>query len=1047
MKRVSKFFIVTLLLLTGHFGYSQEVSVSGNITAASDSMPLAGVSIVVKGTTTGTQTDFDGNYSLEVDSQATLVYSYIGFANKEVAVNGQTSINVILDESSESLDEVVVLGYSTRKKTTLTASVSSISGVELIDTPVPTVSGAVGGRVSGVITTQGSGEPGLDETTIRIRGVGTVNNADALVIIDGIERNISSINARDIETFTILKDAASVAPYGLKGANGVVLITTKRGLIGKTSFNYSTTYGLQTPTALPKIANSFTWASLKNQAFLNDGGDPTNLPFTQEQLNNFRNGTGDPNRFANENVLDLLIDEAPIQNHNLEVRGGTEKFKYFASLGFLDQEANWGRATNFQRYNITSNVDFQISESTKFGIDFQGSLSAQERPALGSFLDPDTQIIQSGAGSEILFDFYRINSTNPIFLNGDRSTPAGYFERNPFLDINESGTFGQDDYRYALTIRLEHKLKAIPGLTLRANLAIDKRDVETKIFTTPYTFFQLENDNTLSPFTGNVPSPTLEEAYGRSRQITGQLIANYQKQWGKHSLDGLFVFEPRDGTNNPAELNKFFSVKRNNFATGLSEISTSGNSNPADLSATGFSTNQRQVGYASRATYDFDKKYILEVAGRYDGHYFFAPGNRFAFFPSASAAWRVSEEPFFKSNLINNLKIRGSWGKSGSLAGLPFQFLSQFQLRNNTFAFGSGTVSSAEEALDPNPNISWEKATKHNLGIEMDLFNSELGIEFDIFYDKRTDVLINTSAVIPNEFGIGIGQENNGEIDNRGFDFSIRYKHDFSDNFGINAGVTYSYAKNEIISIAENAATFDDPVRRRTGNSILPNDPNTPSRFWYGLKSLGYFQTQAEIDATPYATALGNLQPGDVKYDDRNGDGVLNNLDNVPLGDSPDIPLSTYGITLGAHYKNFSLSTLWQGATGTTRYLDDTFAAQPFTQGNGVVFESHLDFWTPENPNAAYPRLTGNPGQGGTGNNYLRSTHWIRNANYLRLKNIVLAYKLKDIIGLNSIRLYASGQNLLTFTKLDDIIDPESPNGFESYWTQKTIALGLDINF
>jgi TonB-linked SusC/RagA family outer membrane protein len=1011
-------FVLPILLLGWNIGFSQEMSISGNVTSLADGAPLPGVSIIVKGTTNGTQSDFDGNFSLEVLPDATLVFSYLGFATKEVVVNNQSTFNVGLEESAESLEEVVVLGYGTQKKTTLTASVSSVKGAELVDAPVASVANNLGGRLSGLLATQSSGEPGFDETTFKIRGIGTLGNSDALVIIDGIERNITSINSRDIETVTVLKDAASVAPYGLKGANGVVLITTKRGVEGKASISYNGSYGLQSPTNLPEQLSSYEWAGLKNTAFINDGGDPNNVPFSNDDLSKFLAGT-DHNRFPDEDVIDLLIKPAPIATHGITVTGGDDKFKYFASLGYLDQEGVWGDATRFKRYNLTSNIDYQLSENTKFGIDVSTSLRDVKTPSIGA--------------GQIIFGFWRLNSTNPIFFNNDRSTPAGYFERNPYLDINESGYFKSDDYRYAFTIRLEQKIKAIPGLILKANLAIDKRDVLSKTWRTPYTFYQINNDNSLSGFTGNVQAPVLTESYGGSRQLTGQIIASYNNTWGKHSVDAIGVFEPREGTNDPNQLNKFLTVTRTNFNLNLDELSTSGNSNPDDLTAEGLSRDQRQLGYAYRVTYDFSKKYILEVGGRYDGHYFFAPGKRFAFFPSFSAAWRVSDENFFNDEgIINNLKIRGSWGKSGNLAGSPFQYLNQFIVRNNVYAFNSGTVSSVAESLDPNTNITWEKAIKSNIGLELDLFNSKLGMEVDYFYEKRSDMLINANVIIPNEFGIGIGQENNGVMENKGFDFSTNYRHDFSDNFGLDVSINFTHAKNKLLEIAENDATLDDPERSRTGK---------PFGTRFGLRALGYFQNEAEIASTPYAVNLGNLQPGDVKYWDRNEDGEINDLDEVVIGKSA-FPETTYGFNLGLRYKDFSLTTFWQGSMGSDTYLNG-WGAQPFEQSNGVAFKNHLDYWTIENPNAEYPRLASNP----VGYNYRNSSHWIRNGDYLRLKTVTLGYTLNTIPQFSSIRFYLSGQNLLTFTDLKTDIDPENPNNYTGYWQQKTVTFGIDVNF
>lgn len=1005
-RRITSFILV---LFTMGLCYAQTHNVKGTVLSIEDSMPLIGVNVIVKGSSAGATTDFDGNFTLRnVPSNGTLVFSYLGYKTIEVQINNQTTLSVKMEEDTSQLDEVVVVGYGTQKKTTLTASVATVKGEAIQAVPVANASNALSGRLPGLLTRQGSGEPGYDDSTLRIRGIGTIGNSSALIIIDGIERPLSSINTRDIADVSILKDAASVAPYGLKGANGVVLITTKRGKSGKSVINYESTVGWQSPTALPDMLSSFEWASLKNIAAENDG---VALPFSQDDLNSFQSGA-DQNRYPNENVVDRLINSALMTTHNLSASGGTDKVKYYGSIGFLEQESNWGKATNFKRYNFKSNVDFQVTDNTKFSFDIAGQFRDAKYPG-------------SGSASHILFGFWRLNPTNPIFYNNDKNLPAGYFERNPYLDINKSGYTKEDRYDLQLTAKLEQKITAIPGLTLKANLSVDKMDNSWKAWKLPYTFYQINNDDTFSGFTGNTQAPSLRENYSFRRQITTQLMAQYNNSWGNHKVDGVLVFEPRVG------VNRGFGAFRDNYELEIDELSL-GSADPADSGNSGGSSEDKQVGYAYRVTYDFSGKYILEAGGRYDGHYYFAPGSRFAFFPSFSAAWRLSDENFFNSKTINNLKVRASWGKSGNLAGGPNQFLTSFGVGGLSYVFGGGAASSIFESGEANPNITWEKAVKTNIGIEAGFFNGALNLEIDGFYEKRADMLIFPNAEVPLEYGIGIAQENSGEMENKGFDFKLSTVKRFNEDLKLTAALNFTYAKNKILFVEENEVTRNDPERSRTGRPL-------GTRF--GLQAQGYFQTQAEVDATPYAAALG-LQPGDVKYWDRNEDGQLNSDDHVVIG-RPDFPEIIYGLDLGLNYKQFYLNTLWQGAGNASTYQSG-WAAQPFNQSNGVAFKHHLDYWTPDNPDAEYPRIVSNP----TGYNYWGSSHWVRDASYLRLKTLTIGYQFSlPEIGLQNVNVYGTGQNLLTFSKLRADQDPENPSTTDYYWQQKVLTFGINLTF
>lgn len=989
------------------FSQQEEKLITGTVIATSGEI-LPGVAVVLKGTTTGGITNAEGNYQLQVPSDAqTLVFSFIGLKTAEVEIGNQTVIDVVMEESAVDLEEVVTIAYGVQKKASLTSAVSTIKGEKLTAIPVATLSNALGGRVTGVLVRQNSGEPGYDNSTIRIRGVSTLGNSSPLIIIDGIERTLSRVDPHDVQEITILKDAASVAAYGMRGSNGVILVTTKRGSqSGKMSVKYDFKYGWQSPTVLPEILSSFEWASMKNAAAEYEGSPAV---FSDEDLQKFQDGS-DPDRYANSNVYDEFLETGSLNQHNLSVSGGSEKVSYYGSIGFVNHEGIWGDVTSTKRYNYRSNVDIQASKSTKIGVDMAGSYRDATYPA-------------SGSASHILFGFYRLNPTNPIFYSGGE--PAGYFERNPYLDLYESGYTDEDYYQQYINLKLEQDLTFIDGLKLRANLSIDKNEFFWKRWRTPYTFYQLENDGSLISGTGNVVAPTLDESIESRRTITPQVMLEYNKNWGNHRVNLLGIFEPR------MQQWQNTSAGRQAYELWVDELDM-GNANPADRFNGGSSGQATQVGYAYRAGYSYDGKYIVEAAGRYDGHYYFAPGNRYAFFPSFSAAWRISDESFMDGvGAIDNFKIRGSWGKSGNLAGGPFQYLRKYNARSGTsYLLGGTAVSSIYESIDPNTEITWEKATKYDIGFDLNMYHGLLNLEADYFYEKREDMLINSTVIVPSEYGIGIGQENNGVMENRGFEFMLSSNYQINNDLKIYGSINFTQARNKILEIAEPDNIKEDPERSRTGK---------PLNVLFGYEAQGYFNTQEEIDATPYAVTLG-LKPGDLKYWDRNGDDQLNSLDYVQIGD-PLFPEIVYGLNLGIAFKNFTLDMLWQGASNTSFYLRG-WASQAFNQSNGVAFKHHLDYWTPDNTNAEFP-LSSNP----QGYNYWTSSHWVRDGSYIRLKTLTLAYDFKfKLPWLSNIRIYASGENLLTFTAID-YWDPESPSSTDYYPQMRTVSVGATVDF
>lgn len=976
--------------------------------------PLPGVSIKVKGANTGTVTDAEGRFEIDAPDSAVLVISYIGFQPREQPVGGETLLHITLQEESKGLSEVIVVGYGTQKKISTTAAVSTLKGADITRTPVANINNSIAGRVSGVLAFQASGEPGVDASTIRVRGIGTTgDNNGPLTIVDGVPRNFSQINPNEIESITVLKDAAAIAPYGLAGANGVLLITTKRGKAGKVEMNFNTWYGIQRPTRYPHYLNAYEFATALNAANKNAGLPPA---YTEEELQQYRDHS-DPDHYPDHDwVREVLDFNAPMNNQSLTFSGGSDKVRFFSSLGRLYQQGSVN-VINYSRYNIAANADMNATPSTTISLDIKGSLEVIKNP--GS---------QSGTG------IYTSVTKNPPLLSSQLRFSNGLPGNTLLPSIYESGYNRENKNIFYSQLSIEQKIPAVPGLAFKAVGAYDKNYSTTKQWQVPYTIYSLNANDEFVPTKAGVTAPSLEQGFEETINTTLQGYITYNRTFGKHAVNALAVAELRQGKGN------LFSASRLNYQVDLDELSL-GSSSKNDLDNSGSSSSYRQLGFVYRLGYAFEQKYMAELSGRYDGHYYFAPGKRFAFFPAFSLGWRLSEENFIKNNFqwIDHLKLRGSYGISGNLAGAPFQYLSSYGLRSS-YGFG-GTqftqVQGVYERSEPNPNITWETARKTDIGLEGTLWKGRLGFELDFFKERRSDMLVAPNAVVPVEYGIGISQINAGIMDNKGFDLSINTFNTFRNGLTLNAGFNFSYAKNKLVQTFENASTYNDPNRRRTGR---------PLDTQFGLQAIGFFQSQEEIDAAP--KQFGTVIPGDIRYADINGDKKIDDNDQVVIGD-PAFPQIIFGMTANVAWKGFDLGMLWQGAAESSFQLTNE-AAHPFFNG-AKIFREQLDYWTPENRDARYPVILPSPNT----NSQQVSSFWQRDGSYLRLKNAELGYTLPgNIISrlrIASLRIYTAAQNLLTFSA-EKYLDPEIGVSSGSkraryYFQQKVFSFGLNASF
>ncbi|WP_207424929.1 SusC/RagA family TonB-linked outer membrane protein [Desertivirga brevis] len=1009
----------------------------GGVVLDEKNLPLPGVSVKVKGASTGTVTDINGKFSLSVpDNNAVLVFSFIGYTTREVPVGGKTTFRINLSAENSVLSDVVVVAYGTQRKTSSTAAVSQVKGAEAAKSPTPNISGSIAGRVSGVSMRGNGGQPGQDNPSIYIRGVASTGNTNPLIVVDGIIRdNINQVDPNTIESISVLKDAAAVAPYGMGGANGVLLITTKSGVSGAPTISLNAYYGTQTPTVYPDMVNATEYMKIRNEAALNSGA--TTLPYAEDLINNYDElHAADPDKYPNSNFFRDVVDlHVPLQNYNFQLNGGTDKVKYFTGLGFYDQGGMFGNV-GYKRYTYSLKTDVNATSTTKITASLNGSIerTSSTNEYIGNVIWASVKMQPTGA----------IRYSNGL--------PGAVTGISPLGLVN--GGYANTRRNTLLTsIAVEQQLSFIKGLSVKGTFSFDPTQSTNKNWHLPITFYDINTTTTPYTFTKAIaggPRTTLYQAYSQNENFTYQGIVNYNRTFGKHGVSGLFVAESRRNTNN------YFNAARNNFAISVDELDL-GSATKEDFDNGGGSGTGSQIGYVFRLGYNYDGKYLLEASGRQDGHYAFGPGKRFGFFPAVSAGWRISEETFFKERFgfIENLKLRGSWGRSGNLpyqnGNLAlYQWLNGYTLGSNAYVFGaSNIVQGAYVPVEANPNITWEIAEKTDIGFDLSLRQGLLNFEFDYFAEQRKNMLIPPTVTVPLEYGISLPLENAGIMKNRGVEFSVGSTRRFKN--GMQAGLTgnFSYARNKLVQTFENASTYNNPNRRQTGRPL-----NTP----FGYKSLGLFSTDDDVNKDGLINAAdgymvnqfnAELRPGDIRYADLNGDGQIDPEDQTVVG-YPTYPQITYGFTPTFAWKGLDVSLFFQGAARLSLNVSN-FQTVPFANNaSNLSYEYYNNYWTPERQDAKYPRVTSAP----TLNNSQYSDFYMMNTSYLRLKNLVVGYTLPGSIskkaGMKTARIYVSGQNVLTFSKLK-YMDPEeaavNTSGTYFYPNQKMYTLGLNVNF
>ncbi|WP_165748696.1 SusC/RagA family TonB-linked outer membrane protein [Cellulophaga sp. Z1A5H] len=999
--------------------------------------PLPGVSIVVKGTTNGTSTDFDGNYSINADGDAiVLQFSYIGYATKEITVGSQSSVNVTLEADAQSLDEVVVLGYTTRKRGELTGSVSTLNTEEIENTSNKDVAKSLAGKVSGLIVSDRGGYPGSnDDISLLIRGKSTLGNNSPLILIDGIaagQGSFSQLSPQDIASISILKDGAA-AIYGTRAANGVILVTTRRGKNGKPKINFSTSYGISSFSVAPKLMSSSQFATYENEIAERNG---TGLPYSQEQINSYAAGT-DPINFPNTDWADLTFAKtAPESRTSLSISGGSENVKYFVSGDLIDRDGMFASGDlNFQQKQIRSNLDITITDNFKIGIDLSGRFGETSEPGVDA-----TNI------------YKQIYTNQPtlvgIYPNGLPSGVGLENGSNPYvMSSNASGFTKQIDNDLRSRFSFDWDLsKLTKGLSLNGYAGIRRMNNDQKSWYTPWTTYAFDEiSNEYLPSTGfsqRGNERILRESFWKFDETLLNTTIRYANTFGdKHSLSGFLGYEQQSSNS------RNFWAERRGFPTEDHPELFAGSDDGQQSS--GVSSESATVSYFGSLSYDFDKKYFLDVTIRRDGSSNFGPGKRFGTFPGVAAAWALNKESFLEDvSWINALKIRASYAIMGNDRIGPFQYLTRYDYGSDTnvaqpnyYVFGlTGTSYNGYRSDSvPNEDVTWETAYMKNIGLSYTLFDNRLNGDINYFNQNREDILVTKAAAIPDAAGLTLPAENIGKVANYGWEFELSWSDQVNDNFSYNLGMNYTLAKNEVKYLAEALDTPD--ALKREGK---------PLDSYIIYPTNGIFRDQAQVDATE--VKLNNTVEGEPIYSDTNGDGEISSLDRVRKFTS-NVPQVQYGIFGGFKYKAVNFSFLLQGqAKAETLVFFDQSGAKP-----EYVFNQR---WTPENRDSRYPRAfqQGDSYSGQLNNvsdpNFQGADLWLRDASFLRLKEVEIGYTLsKDVIKVGDIKLFVRGFNLLTmFSDVYKLgLDPEADgyNNFRgsTYPSLKTYTLGLNFTF
>ncbi len=1006
----------------------QQARVTGTVTDASTGDAMPGVNIQVKGTALGAITDIDGKYTVtNVEPGATLVFSFIGYVTQEVAVGGRSVVDVVLAGEVTDLDEVVVVGYTTQKRANVVGSVTSLSGEGLAAIPAATVNSAISGRIPGVTIIQQSGEPGQQTPRMLVRGRATINTAtgstDPLVVIDGVMgRSMAELDPADIESLSVLKDA-SAAIYGASAANGVILITTKRGQEGKPRLNYQFYQGMATPTVIPDVCNAAEYATMLSEYQMQNGKART---YSDRDIELFESGE-DPWEHPNTDWYgDLVKKWSGSYKHTITIDGGSKGMNYFVSAGLKGDDAMYkASSTKYKQYNIRAKIEMPVTDWLKTGVDLAGFIVNRIYPYKGA----DAIVGQSTRLLPTRWSFWPTGEYGPDIEYGDNPVATSTFA---------AGKNDQKTYRLLSTFSTTITVPFVKGLSFSGSFSYDLTNYYNKAFYKPWTLYYpnwdqaVRNSNgfitsmPLTPTLRGLSSPQNNERYDRTINQTSIVNAMYQKTFGSHNLMLYLGYEQYQNDYN--QLVGF----RQYYISDLIQTMNAGADQ--DKNTTGYATIYARKSWIGRATYDFKGKYLAEFVFRRDGSLKFPTSKRWGNFPGILVGWRASEEGFWKDNIqfINYFKLRGSYGVMGMDPGDPFQYMNKFGLGPG-MVFGTG--SSIETVVGPpsvaNPEITWETQTTRNIGFDSKWFKDLVSLNFDYFFNKRDHILTARDASVPNFTGLTLPQENIARVDNHGFEIEAGVHKNLTSDLRLDVTGNYSFSHNEVVFYDEPARVVDWQVRtgHPYGATIMYN-------------SIGVFADQAAVDAYPHWSGA---KPGDLIFEDVSGDNKITSDDQI-LYDNTDAPEVFYGLNIDVTYKDFNLSVQLQGQG---KYLRFNHYDERRGEAGNYFQWTYDNRWTPENTNTNIPRAF-NRNDYYWGHAVNMSDYWYDNTAYCRLKNLVLTYNIPSTLykslGISRASVYFSGNNLALLYTATKKFDPESAWG-AYYPNMKTFAIGANVTF
>ena len=1017
-------------------GYSNEafssegmqqntVKVTGTV-KDTNGEPIIGANVMVVGSATGVITDIDGNFTLNVPVGSKLQFSFIGYKEQVVPVKKGISLNIVLEEDAQMLGEVEVVAYGVQKKVSVTGAISSMRGDDLLKTPAGSISNILSGQVTGISSVQYSGEPGADAADIYVRGIATTNNATPLIQVDGVERDFSQIDPNEIESVTILKDASATAVFGVRGANGVILITTKRGAEGKAKISFTTSAGVNVRTKELEFANSYQYASYVNMMRTNDGNEPL---YSDEQLAAFRDHTN-PLLYPDINWIDYCMNKAAFQSqHNVSISGGTNNMRYFVSAGLFTQDGMFKQFNltddfnfDYKRYNYRANLDFDISKTTLLSVNIGGRVESKRTP-------------ESGEDQNQLFRklYWAVPFASAGIVDGKYIKTNADYVTKPGADGLESyygkGFRNQTTNVLNLDLVLDQKLDFITkGLSIKLKGSYNSSYSTTKIASSSVATYTpvVDDKGAITYKKSGFDSQTSyrEGDYGKGRDWYMELALNYNRKFGNHSVTGLFLY----------------NQSKRYYPGGT-----------YDYIPTGY------VGLVGRVTYDWKTRYLAEFNVGYNGSENFNPENRYGFFPAGSIGWIVSEEPFFApiKKVVNYFKVRATLGMVGNdnYAGQRFLYLpgsygyGQNNDHNGPGGFFGQNIGNAKpgawEATQSNPYAKWETAVKQNYGLDFNILNDHLSVSADYFIEKRRDIL-RTPDYLPGILGMTLPAINVNKVENKGFEIQAKWNDRIGTDFRYWANFNISFARNKIVFM--NEVEQNEPWMYQTGRRI---NSRSMYKFWGFYDETADLRYQEEF-GIPISDHGITLQPGDAVYVDLNKDGKLDGNDATRDIGFTDLPEYTAGLNLGFSWKNFDFSMQWTGAWNVDRMLSEFRQPLGDTQNKGLLLYQYENTWrsSEDSYTAKFPRITATNRKNNFGKG---SDLYLINASYLRLKNIEIGYnfdfpfmrKLK----LNSCRMYVNGYNLLTFTAFD-WGDPESRQSDRpNYPLTRVFNIGLKLGF